>query len=148
KAKTLHTLSGGAPMTGEAHDPAKSATELSKSLKELHRALIRSEVGDDPALANPYTMLFALIGDPRFAWMSVLSELIARIDQTVADHEVGEPDRLARLRDEAAALVGEGGGDAAAAFRLRHLMALQKEPEVGLATGRLRKMLARLASTS
>ena len=134
-------------MPDDTNDPAALASKLSGALKDLHRALIRSEVGDDPALANPYTMLFALIGDPRFAWMGALSELIARIDQTVADGETGQPGMLAGLRDEAAALIGEGGADAAAAFRLRHLMALQKEPEVGLATGRLRKVLAGLVTT-
>ena len=115
---------------------------LSSALKDLHRALIRAEIGDDPALQNPYTMLFALIGDPRFAWMGTLSELIARIDHTVADKEADETAALPGFRDEAAGLIGEAGGEAAAAFRLRHLMALQKEPEVGLATGRLRKLLA------
>ncbi|MFC3727340.1 hypothetical protein [Neoaquamicrobium sediminum] len=115
---------------------------LSSALKDLHRALIRAEIGDDPALQNPYTMLFALIGDPRFAWMGTLSELIARIDHMVADKEVDEIAALPGFREEAAGLIGEAGGEAAAAFRLRHLMALQKEPEVGLATGRLRKLLA------
>lgn len=115
---------------------------LSSALKDLHRALIRAEIGDDPALQNPYTMLFALIGDPRFAWMGTLSELIARIDHMVADKEVNEIAALPGFREEAAGLIGEAGGEAAAAFRLRHLMALQKEPEVGLATGRLRKLLA------
>ncbi|MGQ2903371.1 MAG: hypothetical protein ACT6RL_02885 [Neoaquamicrobium sediminum] len=115
---------------------------LSSALKELHRALIRAEIGDDPALQNPYTMLFALIGDPRFAWMGTLSELIARIDHMVADKEVDETTALPGFREEAAGLIGEAGGEAAAGFRLRHLMALQKEPEVGLATGRLRKLLA------
>lgn len=126
--------------------PAALATELSSALKELHRALIRAEVGDDPALNNPYTKLFALIGDPRFSWMGTLSELIARIDQTVADGETAEPGVLATLRDEAAGLIGEKGAAAAAEFRLHHLMALQKEPEVGLATGRLRKVVAKLAT--
>lgn len=131
-------------MQQEDADNAALAAELSIALKDLHRALIRAEIGDDPALQNPYTMLFALIGDPRFAWMGALSELVARIDQKTVDGEAGEAGALESFRDEAAGLIGEGGGEAAAAFRLRHLMALQKEPEVGLATGRLRKVLARL----
>ena len=128
-------------MPDQTSDSAK-VVALSSALKDLHRALIRAEIGDDPALQNPYTMLFALIGDPRFAWMGTLSELIARIDHMIADKEVDETAALPGFRDEAAGLIGEAGGEAAAAFRLRHLMALQKEPEVGLATGRLRKLLA------
>ncbi|MCO5144651.1 MAG: hypothetical protein M9895_00580 [Aquamicrobium sp.] len=125
---------------------AALAVQLSGALKELHRALIRSEIGDDPALQNPYTMLFALIGDPRFAWMGPLSQLIARIDQQVADEEIGDADILAALHGEVAGLTGAGltGGKGDATFRMRHVMALQKEPEVGLATGRLRKVLAKL----
>ena len=126
--------------------PSVLAGELSNALKELHRALIRAEIGDDPALANPYTMLFALIGDPRFAWMGALSELIARIDQIVADGEADGPGVLENLRDEAAGLIGESRDETLAAFRLRHLTALQKEPDVGLATGRLRKTLVKLPS--
>lgn len=133
-----------AGMPDEDSDPAAFAAELSAALKEFHRALIRAEIGDDPALGNPYTMLFALIGDPRFSWMGVLSQLIARIDETVAEGEIAAPGVLAALRDEAAGLIGESGREGDAQFRLRHLMALQKEPEVGLATGRLRKVLARL----
>lgn len=79
--------------------------------------------------------------------MVPLSQLIARIDQQVADGEIGSHEALARLRAEAAALIGDGKGEAVAAFRLRHLMALQTEPEAGLATGRLRKVLARLPET-
>lgn len=130
------------PSTDRTH--AALAVELSSALKELHRALIRAEIGDDPALRNPYTMLFALIGDPRFAWMGPLSQLVARIDQHVADDEVTGPQILAELRAEAGRLIGEGDGEADATFRMHHVMALQKEPDAGLATGKLRKVLGRL----
>lgn len=131
-------------MAHEDTDPAALAATLSQALKDFHRALIRAEIGDDPALGNPYTMLFALIGDPRFAWMGTLSRLIARIDEMIAEGGIGEPGALPALREAAAALIGEGEGEADPVFRLRHLTALQKEPEVGLATGRLRKALAGL----
>ncbi len=125
---------------------ATLATEVSHALKELHRALIRSEIGDDQALQNPYTMLFALIGDPRFAWMGPLSQLIARVDQQVADDELADEEALLGLHREISDLTiqGQGKGEDLAAFRMRHVMALQKEPEVGMATGRLRRALAGL----
>ena len=125
----------------------QQAKDLSSALKDFHRALIRSEVGDDPNLDNPYTQLFALIGDPRFAWMGVVSRLVTRIDEALADKSEEAPDVADLLyvwHDEAAALLGEGAQEADAQFRLRHLMALQNEPAVGLATGRLRKALATL----
>ena len=133
-------------MPDDEIDRPQAAAALSTALKEFHRALIRAEIGDDPALQNPYTMLFALIGDPRFAWMGPLSALIAGIDQRIADGEAGEPGLLEAWRQEAAAMLGEGDGEANAEFRLRHLSALQGEPEVGLATGRLRKVIAELPS--
>jgi hypothetical protein len=118
------------------------AAALSSALQAFHRALLRAEAGDDPAFDNPYTMLFALIGDPRFAWMKNVPELIARIDEHVHDGTIEEPGRLEALREEARALLGEGALKPDATFRLRHLMAIQKAPDVGLATGRLRKVLA------
>lgn len=131
------------------HDPEATAlaAELSTALKELHRALIRSEIGNDPALQNPYTALFALIGDPAFAWMGPLSQLIARLDQQVIDKEIAGMEMLAQPRVDAARLVGEEKDENLAVFRMRHVMALQKEPEVGLATGRLRKALAKIPAS-
>ena len=49
---------------------------------------------------------------------------------------------LGAYRSEAAALIGEGESEADPVFRLHHLMALQKEPAVGLATGGLRQTIA------
>ncbi|SFI37960.1 hypothetical protein [Aerobium aerolatum] len=121
---------------------AEFAVSLSSALKDMHRALISAETGDDPALReNPYTVLFALIGDPRFEWMGVLSQLITRLDEAVAKPEEQEPDELAQIVRAVQNLVGEGDGSASA-FRMRHVMALQKEPEVGIATGKVRKALA------
>jgi hypothetical protein len=133
-----------AAMEREDADIRGLAVALSDALKEFHRALIRAEIGDDPVLNNPYTMLFALIDNPALAWMGGLSRLIARIDEQVADGSIAEPAALAKFGREAAALIGEGEGEADPEFRLRHLTAIQKEPEVGLATGRLRAALAKL----
>jgi hypothetical protein len=133
-------------MQDEGGETRRQAKALSDALKAFHRALIRAEIGDDPVLNNPYTMLFALIDNPAYAWMSGLSGMIARIDEMTADGSIAEPGALAAFGREAAALIGEGEGEADPAFRLRHLTALQKEPEVGLATGRLRKVLKDLPS--
>lgn len=121
------------------------ASELSSALKELHRALIRAEIGDDPGLKNPYSALFALIGDPRFSWMDPLSQLIVRIDEQVAGKEITSMEMVSQLRRQAALLIGEEKSAVAMPdiFRMRHVMALQKEPEAGFATGRLRKLLAK-----
>lgn len=131
-------------MAGDREQVIANARVLSDALKDFHRALIRAEAGDDPVLNNPYTMLFALIDNPAYAWMSGLSGMISRLDEQIADGTITEAGALGQVYSEAAALIGEGEGQLDPAFRLRHLTALQKEPAVGLATGRLRRALAEL----
>ena len=128
----------------QAEEPRRHAKALSDALKDFHRALIRAEIGDDPVLNNPYTMLFALIDNPAYAWMGRLSRTIALIDEQISDGTIADDGVLQGHIRQAAALIGEGEGEADPAFRLRHLAALQKEPEVGLATGRLRVALRKL----
>lgn len=123
---------------------AVHAGTLSDALKEFHRSLIRAEIGDDPVLNNPYTMLFALIDNPAYAWMGRLSRTIALIDEQISDGTIADDGVLQAHIRQAAALIGEGEDEVDPAFRLRHLTALQKEPEVGLATGRLRVALRKL----
>ena len=131
-------------MAGVREQVIANARVLSDALKDFHRALIRAEAGDDPVLNNPYTMLFALIDNPAYAWMSGLSGMISRLDEQIADGTITEAGALGQVYSEAVALIGEGEGQLDPAFRLRHLTALQKEPAVGLATGRLRRALAEL----
>lgn len=114
---------------------------LSSALKELHRALLRAEIGDDPALQRPYTQLFALIGDPRFAWLAAISQFVTRIDEALDDAEVDPAAMWPEWHREAAGLIGHDGAEGPSAFRLQHLMAVQKDPHVGMATGGLRKVL-------
>ncbi len=121
----------------------KAGAALSAALKNLHRALIRAEAGDDPDLQNPYTLLFAVIGDPRFGWMSGLSQLIVQLDEMLDDDEAAAEGTLSPFRAASEALLGEREGEQAE-FRLRYLMALQKDPDVALATGALRRVLAQL----
>ena len=119
------------------------AGDLSAALKTFHKALIEAEAGSDPSLQNPYTRLFAVIGDPRFAWTSPLAQLIVRLDELLAEGEISMPEHLAPFREEVARMLGEGDGEDTA-FRLRYLIALQKSPDVALATGGLRRALAKL----
>ena len=119
------------------------AAELSTALRDLHKALIHAEAGDDPAYANPYTLLFDVIGNPRFAWLESLSQLIVVLDEARADKEAFSGDILADAARSAGRLIGEGE-DHDAQFRLRHLMAMQNAPDVAMATGRLRRTLATL----
>lgn len=121
----------------------KRAAELSTALRDLHKALIHAEAGDDPAYANPYTLLFDVIGNPRFAWLESLSQLIVVLDEARADKETFSGEILADAARSGRRLIGEGEHHDAQ-FRLRHLMAVQNAPDVAIATGKLRTVLARL----
>ena len=122
-------------------DLQAKAAALSTALRDLHKALIHAEAGDDPAYSNPYTLLFDVIGNPRFAWLESLSQLIVVLDEARADKETFSGEVLAGAAASAGRLIGEGE-DHDAQFRLRHLMAMQNAPDVAMATGRLRRTLA------
>jgi len=130
-------------MTSIANTIHVLADELSLRLRDFHRALILSEAGDDPSFRNPYTFLFAVIGDPRFAWTNKLAQLIVKLDEQVAEGEISSPEHLLPFSEAVSRMLGGAEGEDAE-FRLRHLIALQKAPDVALATGALRKMLTRL----
>jgi len=133
-------------MTSIATNTMPIVDELSLRLRDFHRALITAEAGDDPSLKNPYTFLFAVLNDPRFAWTGKLSQLIVKLDEEAAEGELNLVEHLCGYRDEVVRLLNDGNnGDAE--FRLRHLMALQKDPDVALATGALRRVLARIPAT-
>ncbi|MCO6392131.1 hypothetical protein GTW25_13930 [Aliihoeflea aestuarii] len=122
------------------------ADDLARALRDLHKALIHAEAGDDPAFENPYTLLFAVIGNPRFSWLEGLSQLIVLIDEARADKEgVLTEAVLADAVASAKRLIGEGE-DHDPQFRLRHLMAVQNAPDVAITTGKLRNVLAELGS--
>ncbi|MCT7373542.1 hypothetical protein [Chelativorans salis] len=133
-------------MEDGANSISALAGELSAALKAFHRALILAEAGNNEALQNPYTLLFALIDDPRFAWTSRLSQLIVRLDEMLQEGEFSTAGDLIPFRDEVARMLGEKEGENAE-FRLRYLTALQKAPDVALATGSLRRVLKKLPAT-
>ena len=130
-------------MVNIANDTHVLANELSLCLREFHRALIQAEAGNDSDLQNPYTFLFAVIGDPRFAWTNNLTQLIVKLDESIAEGEIAALEDLEPFRIEASRLIG-GEKTSDPKFRLRHLMAIQQVPDVALATGALRKVLGKV----
>ncbi|TKT81167.1 hypothetical protein [Aquamicrobium sp. LC103] len=127
------------------NDVGQLASELHSALTEFHRALIRAEAGDDPDLQNPYTLLFAVINDPRFSWLGPLSQLIVRMDEVKAEGGLSTVESLVPFGEAAAQFLGEGA-DGHAEFRLRYLIAVQRDPQVGLAAGALRRAVSKLPS--
>ncbi len=85
-------------------------------------------------------LLQATIGDLRFAWLRPLSELATEIDALLGDAERrDDADARERLLERARALIAPP--DPATAFGARYMDALQREPGVGIAHGRLASLL-------
>ncbi len=91
------------------------------------------------------TLLQLVIGDPWFAWLHSLSELIVRIDQTA------EPDSPATDAD-AAALIDQvehllTASETGEGFQRRYYEALQRQPAVVLAHADVRRTIKSMRQT-
>ena len=128
----------------EVRNPEVNAlgAALSAALIDLHRALIHAEAGDDPALRNPYTLLFSVLGDKRFAWTSGLAQTIVRLDEGLDEGEIETIDDLRPFRAQAARLLDEEEGEDPKT-RVLFVHALRRAPDVAIATGKLRAVLRR-----
>ncbi|MES2069262.1 MAG: hypothetical protein V4488_02865 [Pseudomonadota bacterium] len=122
--------------------PHPSLPELSSALRQLHRTLIEAESANFPGATGPFDRLVLVVEHPGFNWLHALSELIVEIDELAdAGAEAGQPitpckDVIERLLGPAPALRED--------FRSRYLELMQTAPDVAIATGVVRRLLARL----
>lgn len=120
-----------------------SLTSLRKELLHLHKVLIDSErvvyEGTFGPIASPGAFLQLLTGDPWFAWLHALSEIIVAVDEK----ESGKS-KLADITDEELVkqarllLVASEDGDG---FAKHYHDALQRDPEVVLAHAKVMGVL-------
>ena len=122
-------------------------TTLRRLLLVHHKALLDSERArydhDVERIQSSGQLLNLVLHDPFFAWLHELSELIVLIDETLDADEPATPADAARLLGQARALLmpaesGEG-------FRRQYFDALQRDPDVVIAHGAVRKALEGLA---
>ena len=103
-------------------------TRARNALLELHRRLlaaqrIQTERSDGRMSANE--LLQAAVADPRFGWLTRLSELITRLDGARAEADTTAIDAaLAEARELLTA------PDPSTAFGARYLQTLQDHPDV------------------
>ena len=114
--------------------------ELSRALGALHKALLDAELDNFPMARSSGERLTLVVEHPSFAWLHALSELIVEIDQTADDGVPGPPPTCRAIIER---LIGPAP-PSHAAFRNRYLEHLQLAPEVAIATGTVRGVLARL----
>ncbi len=81
-----------------------------------------------------------VVEHPSFAWLRALSELIVEFDELV-DSEGVTTAKLRSCRDAVERLLGPAAASNAD-FRSRYLEYLQLAPDVALATGAVRRVLA------
>jgi len=129
---------------GQRPDPdsAPSFQELSLALRQLHKALLDAQLDNFPMAQHAGDRLALVIEHPSFAWLHALSELIVEMDE-LADADEGAPPSLRPSREAAEKLLGPAPASHAE-FRARYLEFLQLAPDVAIATGAVRRLLARL----
>jgi hypothetical protein len=109
--------------------------ELRDALLDLHKALVDSErvsyektIG---AIQSPNHFLQLLTGDPWFAWLHPLSQLIVAMDEALDDKEVQSSAGVDALVNQTRLLlVASEDGDG---FSKHYFDALQRDPDVVLA---------------
>jgi hypothetical protein len=114
-----------------------SLAELRGALLDLHKVLVDSErvsyeqtIG---AIQSPNHFLQLLTGDPWFAWLQPLSQLIVAMDEALEEKEPLTPEMAAALVKQARLLlVASETGDG---FPKHYFDALQRDPDVVLAHG-------------
>ena len=128
------------PQDAAARQPLQ---ELRDALLDLHKTLIDSEravyetnVGP---INSPHHFLQLLSGDPWFAWLRPVSQLIVAMDEALDAQEPLTSDSIDALMNESVFLLipAERGGE----FGERYMAALQRDPHVVLAHAQVAKRI-------
>ncbi len=120
---------------------APSLAELSQALRDLHKTLLDAELDNFPMARGTADRLSLAVEHPSFAWLHALSELIVEFDE-LSDAGDVTPAMLRQGRNAVERLLGPLPASNAD-FRVRYLEYLQLAPDVALATGAVRRLLAR-----
>jgi hypothetical protein len=133
--------------TNSSLDPIKQRlTELRNGLLGLHKTLLDSERAvyerDIARITSSGELLNLVINDPWFAWLHALSEFVVLIDETLDAEEPPQGIDAERLIAQAWELLAPN--ETGRGFAKRYFEALQRDPDVVLAHGRMRKVLTNL----
>lgn len=121
----------------------RNLLELHDALLRLHKVLIESErlvyekeVGP---VRNPNHFFQLLMGDPWFAWLRAISQLIVAVDETLDAKEALASAHVDAVMRQAVFLLlpAQSSGD----FATRYAAALQRDPRVVLAHAQVAKRI-------
>jgi hypothetical protein len=122
----------------------QSLSDLRNGLIRLHKTLLDSERAvyerDVERIPSAGRMLQLVMGDPYFAWLHKVSELIVAIDERLDtdDDPVGPADAGGFLAATRNLLLPAAEG---ADFARRYHQAMQRDPDVVIAHGRMMAVL-------
>jgi len=132
---------------GTASTSEKHLNELRNGLIRLHKTLLDSERAvyehDVERVSSVGKMLQLVMNDPYFAWLHKMSELIVAIDERLDGDEPASPTEARRFIDVTRGMLvpAENGEE----FERRYFQALQRDPDVVIAHGRMMALLNSLA---
>ena len=121
----------------------RKLTDVRHALLRLHKALLddqRIEYERAHGTVTPAEFLQLIINEPAFDWLHRLSELVVQIDEQMEDTEdILTPESAKALLDQAKSLLtpsetGEG-------FSRAYFDAIQRNPEIAMMQGQIRKLI-------
>ena len=122
-------------------------TDLRNGLLSLHKTLLDSERAtyerDIARIGSSGELLKLVLYDPWFAWLHELSEFVVLIDETLDDKEGLDGVNAERFVAQAWELLAPN--ETGTGFAKRYFEALQRDPDVVLAHGKMRKILTALS---
>ena len=134
---------------GASSELSLAISAVRNGLADLHRRLVdsaqRSYEKSHGRVSGPGELLRLLTQDEHFAWLRQLSELLADLDALAAEEATME--LAAEVRSAAEGLVMPPTGEPHA-FWGHYSPLLQENPEVAVAHGQVRKLLALLPPPS
>jgi hypothetical protein len=127
----------------------QSWTEVREALRDLHRALVeavrRDYERERHAVFSAGEFLHLVTGDPYFAWLHPISELMVDLDVLLETDPGPSADEAAGVRTEIEYFISPPSGAAASGeFVQRYLPYVAADPHVGIAHVRLKQALQRL----
>ena len=110
-------------------------TQVRTALLRLHKTLLDFERDAyeraHDKIANSYAFLQLVMGDPWFAWLRQLSELIVEMDELLAAKETPKDATAVALVQQATIMLTPS--DSGTEFQKKYFAAMQQSPEVVLA---------------
>lgn len=117
-------------------------TALRDALLELHSALLAYQKGEyelnNQKIASPAQYFQLVTGDPAFAWLRSVSELIVGLDEMCDNQEKATEEKVQGLFDYTKKILAPGAGE----FSVKYQQALQRNPGVAVKHGEVTRLLA------